>query len=60
MSEELTLRLLSALLSFLWLSKGSVSDLIELNSRHIELGGCLDNISTVNSSEGNAVDLVWT
>jgi hypothetical protein len=60
LSEELTLGLLTALLSFLWLNESSVGDLVDLDGRNIELGGSLDDISSVDSSEWNTVDLVWT
>lgn len=60
MSEELTLGLLSTLLSLLRLGEGGVSDLVELDSRHVELGRGGDGISAVDSSERYTVDLVWT
>ena len=60
LSEELTLGLLSTLLSFLWLSEGGIGDLVKLDSRNVELSGCLDDISTIHSSKWDAVDLVRT
>ncbi len=50
LSEELALGLLSALLSFLWLDESSIGDLLNLHGRNIELGGGLDDISSVDSS----------
>ena len=57
LSEELGLRLLSALLGSLGLLESGVGDLLELDGRDVELGGGLDHISTVDSSQRNTVDL---
>ena len=59
MSEELSLGLLSALLGSLGLLEGGIGDLLELDGRDVELGGGLDDISTVDSSKRNTVNLEW-
>jgi hypothetical protein len=60
LSEKLTLGLLSTLLSFLWLRKGCIGDLVKLDSGHIELSGCLNDISAIHSSKWDTVDLIRT
>ena len=57
LSEKLALALLTVLLGSLGLLESGISDLVELNGRDVQLSRSLDDICTVDSSQGNTVDL---
>jgi hypothetical protein len=59
-SEELFLSLLATLLGFLGLLERGVSDLVSLDGGHVQLSGGSNNVSSVESSQRNSVNLVWT
>lgn len=59
-SEELFLSLLATLLGFLGLLERGVGDLVSLDGGHVQLSGGSNNVSSVESSQRNSVNLVWT